>query len=460
VLSRQLLLDPQQFEPLAVARPVTITSSNGHTILGFGSAAEPLINVAAGGALALQGLTLAGFYPAEPLPYTTATSMMPISAVNISSSVASLSVVRCTLLVDGAAAKFTATMPFWQQALQEGSLAKSSTRSQQQQQQAASAGSSAGASAAERSLVDSAAGAQQQVLELPSMHRSYYGGNSSISLQDSIIALDPNRCYDGSSALAWNSASLFAALQGDAAASLAGNSSSRSSSNVLVFSDIALDPLHFTQLRAAPVPSVNVSGCSSSPASLNFNRLAQAVTLQQGARMVLAGGLLLLQAAPLDEVSSSSSGSIDTSALLLLGSIDVSAGAELVLQDVAVAVPNSSSVQQAMQGVGQQQAAGSSSLSIQELPAAEAAAAGVPGSSGPVLLVNSWSVDLSGKELHEGAAAAAHGNASAVAMCFKSVTAAVAALVATQRSSSSSRRFAPCVLEVAEMHLHKHVQPA
>jgi hypothetical protein len=413
VLSRQLLLDPQLFEPLAVARPVKVTSDTGHAILGFGSATQPLINVAAGGALSLHGLTLAGFYPADPLAYTTATSMMPLSAVSVSSSDAVLSVSSCTLLVDGPATKLTATMPFWQVASQQGSLAGASTRApnQQQQQQAtvtASDGRAAEAPAAGRSLVDSASDMQQQVLELPLIKRSYFDGNSSISLQDTIIALDPNSCYDGSRALAWNSASLSAALQGEvvsAAGSLA-TSSSSSSSNVLVFTDIVLDPLHFTQLRAAPIPSVNVSGCVTKPASLNFNSIAQAVTLQQGARMVLGNGLRLLQAASLDEPSGAS---IDSAALLVLGSVDVSAGAELLLHDLVVVVPDSSSVQQAMRDVAKQHAASSSTPSLQELSAAEAAAVAVPGGDGPAFLVNAWGVDLAALELHEGAAAAAKG---------------------------------------------------
>jgi hypothetical protein len=406
VLSRQLLLDPQQFEPLAVARPVTITSITGHAMLNFGSAMQPLINVAAGGALSLHGLTLAGFYPAEPLAYTTATSMMPLSAVGINSTGAMLSVSSSTLLVDGPATKLTATMPFWQVAAQQGSLAGPSSRGPQQQQEAAvtaSDGSAAVATTAERTLVGSRATVQQQVLELPLLQRSYYGGNSSVSLQDSIVALDPNGCYDGSSALAWSSQSLLAALQGGSPAA-----TGSSSSNVLVFTDIVLDPFHFTQLRSAPIPSVNVSGCSSSPASLNFNRIARAVTLQQGARMVLGGGLRLLQAAPLEDRSRASNNS---AALLLLGSVDVSAGAELLLQNVVVTVPDSSSVEQAMQAVAKQQEASSSTPSVQELSAAEAAAVAVPDGDGPALLVNSWSVRLTGLELHGGAAAAAPGKA-------------------------------------------------
>jgi hypothetical protein len=321
-------------------------------------------------------------------------------------------------------------MPFWQLASQEGSLAGTSTRSQQQQQQATAA--------TERSLAGTAADAQQQVLELPRMQRSFYGGNSSISLQDNIIALDPNGCYDGSSTLAWDSHSLLLALQGSAAGAAG------STRSVLVFTDIAFDPLHFTQLQAAPIPSVNVSGCSSSPASINLNRLAQAVTLQQGALMVLGGGLRLLQAAPLDAVSSSSG--VDTAALLLLGSVDVSAGAELLLQDVVVAVSDSSSTQQAMQRVAQQHGGSSSAPSLQELSAAEAAAAaaGVSGSSGPTVLVNSWSVDLSGFELHEGAAAAAQGElyfglqpaAEAVVATAAAAAASVAAVAGAKKPSS------------------------
>jgi hypothetical protein len=329
-----------------------------------------------------------------------------------------LSLSSCTLLVDGPATKLTATMPFWQVASQQGSLAGTSSRGPKQQQQqqqdsvTASDGSGAAASTTERSLVGSAADVQQQVLELPLLQRSYFGGNSSVSLQESIVALDPNGCYDGSSALAWNSESLLAALQGDvtgAAGSLAGTGSS-SSSNVLVFTDIVLDPLHFTQLRSAPIPSVNISGCSSTPASLNFNRIAQAVTLQQGARMVLGGGLRLLQAAPLGDSSRSGNGS---AALLLLGSVDVSAGAELLLQDVVVTVPDSSRVEQAMQTLAQQHAASSSTPRVQALSAAEAAAAvvAVPAADVAALLVNSWSVSLTGLELHTGAAAAAQGEA-------------------------------------------------
>jgi hypothetical protein len=408
VLSRQLLLDPQQFEPLAVAHRVTITSSTGHAILNFGSARQPLINVAAGGAVSLHGLTLAGFYPAEPLAYTTATSMMPLSAVSINSTGAMLSVSSCTLLVDGPATKLTATMPFWQVASQQGSLAGPSSRGPQQQQEAAvtaSDGSAAAAPTAERSLVDSRATVQQQVLELLLLQRSYYGGNSSVSLQDSVIALDPNGCYDGSSALAWSSQSLLAALQGAAGSPAATGSSS---SNVLVFTDIVLNPIHFTQLRSAPISSVNVSGCSSSPASLNFNRIAQAVTLQQGARMVLGGALRLLQAAPLEDSSRFSDGS---AALLLLGSVDVLAGAELLLQDVVVTVPDSSGVEQSMQAVVKQQAGSSSTPNLQALSTAEAAAVAVPAGDGSALLVNSWSVSLTGLELNGGAAAAAPGEA-------------------------------------------------
>lgn len=406
----RIVLDPASFGPLNLERAVTITSESGLAILDLGNAKQPLITVAEGGNLTLHALVISRFYPAAPLAYTTATGMMPLAAISITSHSAALNIDWCVLLVDGLVSKLTDTMPYWQTASQQGNLVDRSPTPQNLE----AAATIAAAGTADSSLASSSAAAQQpRVIKLPPMQLRYYGGNSSVSMGHTLLAMDPSGCYNGSSLLAWDSSSLYAALHGTAAGGRV------TSSEVLILADIALDAQQFCPLHGAAVGDITLTSCSSNPSSINLNRLSQAILVRQGATLRLTGGLQLLGAASLDETvrnvgssANSSSSSDDSSSigLLLLRSIDISAGAQLVLDNVTVAVTNSRQVKQAMVKIAQASSSSSRGSSSSTALTLSFGRAPLPaGSSSAAFVVESWSVGLSGHDLNGEHAAAAAG---------------------------------------------------
>lgn len=338
VLPEEVMLDPGVFVPISVGRTVLLTSNTAAGGLSFSNTRDILITVAAGGSLTLQRLTVRDFYPVEPLQVTPESSILPISGISISSTSAALVIDSCVFLVQGQLAKVTEVMPFWSAQM-------------------------SGVTQSVRTAAD-----RQKPLVVPvDTELEYYGGHSSsVTVRQSVFAHDPRSCYTGQGAVTWDSSSLWSAIQDP------------NIGNALVFVNITLDPQQFSPLNSYQINStMTFSGCNT---TLDFNQLRGALVLQQQATLKLQEGLQLLGAADLD-ASSNSSGS------LLLGSIDISQGAKLVLQDVSVGVPDSSSVLQALQQATQGNS--STAASIQQLPI-------VSGQQGPVFVVDSWISDLSG----------------------------------------------------------------
>lgn len=344
VLPQQVSLDSSVFSPVTVARTIVMASDGAYGCLGFGNTSSVLLSVGPGGNMTLQGLTVRSFYPAQPLQVTPASSIMPIASVGISRDSAELHLQSCVFHVQGQLKTVTGPMPFWSTVLQEASTAVGST--------------------------------QQQVVPV-SAQMSYFGGNSSVTVRKSVLAMDPSGCYTGQGHLTWDSRSLWNAVQKPAL------------THAVVFVNISLSAQHFSPLVNSPVGNMTISGCSST--ALNFNQLHNALAMQQGATLQFMGPLQLLGAATAHLTSRNSNNS---SGLLLLGSVDISSGARLLLQDVEVGVSNSSSVLQDMRLFTQGTTA---PAVVWQLPAAT-------GQRG--FVVQSWDADLSGVMLPQAVVAA------------------------------------------------------
>eukprot|EP00775_Hariotina_reticulata_P010053 gene10053-10209_t len=347
VLQAPVTVDLASFPPINLGHAVTVTAASSADALSFSHTREPLIMVGPRAYLELHNLTLARFYPQQALGFTSASSMVPIAALNISATGAAIVLRSCKFLLQSPLADATGSMPFWAEQDQAGFNLLTANG------QPAAAVQQFDLVAAKGSMQKSrlSAASMQQIAQLSS-DKVYYGGSSTVSITNSLLVIDPQHCYTGQQQLVWDSNSLATALQ-DATVR-----------EVLVFVDIVLSPLDFSFTQSKLVSSMRISTCSGSPASLNFNMLSQAITLRPGAVLQLSGGLAVRQAAPMAPSISRTNTSNNmapalqalmdsTPALLLLGSVDLSLGAELVVQSASVAVANTSQVWGAYQAVAE-----------------------------------------------------------------------------------------------------------
>jgi hypothetical protein len=337
VLQAPVSVDVASFHPIKLGHAVVLTAARNDVSLSFSHAREPLILVGPGGDLKLQNITVARFYPQHALNLTSATSMMPIAALDISAAGAAVAFQSCRFLVQRPLADATSSMPFWAEQHQAGFDLRSATGHPAAADQRDAVAAKGNMQKARLSA------ASMQQLALLSSIQVYYGGSSTVSIIDSLLVIDPQQCYNGQQQLVWDSRSLATALQDPAV------------QEVLVFVDIVLSPLQFSFAQSRLASSTRISTCSGSPATLDFNMLSQAITLHSGAVLQLTGGLTLRQAVPIDpsisrtNLSNSMAPNLQTlmastPALLLLGSVDLSLGAELVVRNASVAVANSSRV--------------------------------------------------------------------------------------------------------------------
>lgn len=390
--------------PLSITRPLKIFSTTGppgqRGVLDLGNAESPLLLVGNGGALTFNHLTLIGFYPLRPLNYTTATSMMPLSAVSVEAAGAAVSIVDCVLLVPGGPDKLTSTMPFWQSAEQSGTMpleansqvSPAGPEIAQMQAQAPS-----GPPAPPRT--GAAALLQQQQLVVPlALRLTYFGGDSSVSVSDSVVAFDPAGCFDAAAAtpltLAWDSKSLAEALQGGA-------------QTVLVFVSIHVEPLHFPPLHGVTVKrNTLLTGCRGlgAPPSLDFDHIPTALVIEQRVTLTLRDGLVVLQTAPAPAGPGGAP-------LPLLGSIDVTRGGVLELDSVELGVNDPAVFRTELAALAATSRNGDSPPMLAQLRSGSAGA-----SAG--FLMESWTVQLGGMQLRRGSGQpAAAGVRACVRVC-------------------------------------------
>jgi hypothetical protein len=397
-LEGPIILDPGSFAPVSLDRAVSISAASPAAYLDFGSAQDPLISIDPGGNLTFRGLQLVNIHPVQPL--SQASSGRPLSAVSSNGTSAHLLISRCVLLVDGAPSSLIDTLPFWAARQQANELKAPQV--------------SALSVAVGAALAPSSASAPEQSTQSVSIISSYSstpgGGSSSSSIQitDTAVAFNSGDCIShGQQLLAWDSLSLSHALQ-----SARASSSSSSTSQVLLLADVTLSPAHWAPARAGDgnIPNVQISSCripaaaitatpSTAPVILDFGHLPGVFLLQPGASLNISHGIALVNAAAVSQFYSEdqqaqlnwpySNRSSSALTLLTLGSIDVSRGGRLILQDVAVGVQDTAAVEAAMQKVT---GAGGSKPSL-------VAAAGGPGGAardgGAVgFVVSAWDTSL------------------------------------------------------------------
>lgn len=414
-LRAPVILDPGTFVPVSLDRAVSISAATPAAFLDFGGAQEPLISITAGGNLTLQGLRLAGIHPAAglPLPLTQATSMMPVSAIKLSRSSAHLVLNQAVLLVDGQLSNLTDSLPFW--------AARQQQAANEQHPQPDSLDSSPEDSSA---LAGAAAAAQPQptqqqqqpdtpdsspfVSVIPMYITTSFGGSSTVRITDTALVVDSAGCIalGRRQLLAWDSLSLLKALQ---VATSNSNANTNSSSNsfvpeVVLLSNISLRASHWpppARPASSGFGSARISTCSSStlsPTILDFNHMPQAIVLQPGATLQFDGSMLvLLNAAHISQLYPGgeqrlswpfSNRSSSAQTLLLLGSVDVSQGAQLQLLNVSVGVADVAAAQDAMQQV---KGAGGSTPELSQ----QAATA----DGGRKFVVSAWNTTLAGWSL-------------------------------------------------------------
>lgn len=406
VLQQPVILEPDAFVPVSVGRAVNITAASPAAYLDFGNALEPFISITAGGNLTLHGLQLVNVYPLQPLPLTQASSSMPLSAVSVSPVSAHLLLSHCVILVEGQLSNLTDALPFWAARQLANELQPPSN----------SALSSVQPSALTSSTQSPPPQSAGQLVSLISSHTSTpHGGSSRIQVADCVVVTNPAGCITpGRQLLAWDSSSLFGALQSV-------TNSPRSSSlspEVLLLSNTSLSPMQWTAGQSSSsgsggggsaISNVYIGSCSTFQpgafsTTLDFSYLPHVFVLQPGQTMQLGPGLMLLHAAPVSHIYTAgqqhnawpySNRSSSAQALLLLGSVDVSQGGQLVLNNVSVGVADAAGAWDALQHVT---GAGGSRPSMQ----AAAGAAVVPGASG--FTVSFWNTTLTGWSLGTGSA--------------------------------------------------------
>lgn len=377
-LQGPIVLDSASFGPIRLDRALSITAATPAAYLDFGSSQVPLISIQPGGNLTLVGLQLVNIYPLLPLPLSEASSLMPIAAINITSSSAQLVITLCVLLVNGPPSNLTDTLPFWAAQQQADGLQPIRPP----------------ALLASASAQPNPAG---QFVSFCASRTASRRGSSVVQITDTTVVFDPSGCITpGLQLLAWDSLSLSQALQSVQSSSSRGSGSD--TPKVLLLADTILTPPGWSWMLSANSSSstVHISSCSStsSPTILDLNFLPGAFLLQPGATLTFSSGLALLHAAPVSQVYHSnqspplswpySNRSSSALTLLTLGSIDVSQGGRLVLQDVAVEVQDAAAAQAAFQQVI---GAGGSKPSLQ----LSAAGAG--------FAVSAWNTSLAGWSL-------------------------------------------------------------
>jgi hypothetical protein len=394
VLQGPITLNPGSFDPVSLTRALSITAATPAAYLDFGSAQEPLISIDPGGNLTLQGLQLVNFYPQLPLPLSQASSIMPLSAITSSSNSAYLVLSRCVLLVNGAASNLTDTMPFWaarQQASELNTLPSTALPF-------SDISSALGPADASPST------APQSLALLNSFSGAPFSGSSRTQLVDSVVVFDSVSCVTPGQLLAWDSQSLSQAL-----ASARSSGSSGSSPELLLLSNITLSPKHWALPRSGGgnTPSITITACNSSsssyagPTVLDLGQMPGVFLLQPGSTLAFTGDMLLQHAAAVSQAYTGkaqdhplswpySNRSSSALTLLLLGSVDVSQGGQLVLQGVSVGVPDVAAAQEAMRQVT---GAGGSKPALHSAGSAAAAAGG----SGFVVMA--WNTSLAGWSL-------------------------------------------------------------
>lgn len=398
-LEGPIILVPGSFAPVSLDRAVSITAASPAAYLDFGSAQDPLISIDPGGNLTFQGLQLANIHPVPQLPLSQANSGRPLSAVSSNGTSAHLSISRCVLFMDGAPSSLIDALPFW--------------AARQQANELKAPPVSALSAAVGSALAPSPAPPQTQSAQsifIISIYSNTPGGGSSSSIQitDTAVVFSSGGCISpGQQLLAWDSLSLSHALQVARA-----DSSSSSTLRVLLLADVTLSPAHWTPSRAGSgnIPNVQISSCripaatpSTAPVILDFGHLPGVFLLQPGATLNISHAIALVNAAAISQVYSEdrqaqlswpySNRSSSALTLLTLGSIDVSHGGRLILQDVAAGVQDAAAVAAAMQKVT---GAGGSKPSL-------VAAAGDGGAVR--FVVSAWDTSLAGWSLGGASAA-------------------------------------------------------
>jgi hypothetical protein len=395
VLEGPVILDPGSFDPVSLTRAVSITAATPAAYLDLGSAQEPLISIEPWGNLTFQSLQLVNFHAQLPLPLSQASSIMPLSAITSSSNSAHLVLSRCVLLVNGAANNVTDTMPFWAARQQASEL------------------NTLPSTALPFSDLPSALGpddpssstGQQAVALINSISSAPFSGSSRTQVVDSVVVFDSVGCVRPGQLLAWGSQSLSQALASAPSSSSSG-SSGGGPPTLLLLSNITLSPKHWTLPRSGGgnTPSLTITACNSSssnggPTVLDLGSMPGVFLLEPGSTLTFTGDLLLQHAAAVSQAYTGkaqdtplswpySNRSSSALTLLLLGSVDVSQGGQLVLKGVSVGVPDAAAAQGAMQQVT---GAGGSKPSLH---AAGSAAAGGPG-----FVVAAWNTSLTGWSL-------------------------------------------------------------
>ncbi len=291
-----LVLGPASAPPVNVTRPVALVGASADACLDWNYTTTELINVLPGGALTISSFTLKHFYPRDqPLPLTADTNMLPLAAFNISPSGASLTVADCIFHMTYPVSALAEHMPFWMHASQAfkdtsrpcgfggkicGMGSDNSSSLYGGDVSSSSDGSSNGPSA------DMLALSASRVWRC-NYTTTYYGGDSSSKIQNCLVVVDPNGCYDtNGDAFAYDSPSLARLLRDNSTAS------------ILLFQNITLDAFVFRFTRNMIVArALRITTCPG--AVLHLNGIREAVTVATGGSMLFTGGMTIIGSRPI-----------------------------------------------------------------------------------------------------------------------------------------------------------------
>lgn len=422
-----VVLAPAGFAAVQVNRTVRITASSPTSYLDFGHAHRPLISIGAGGWLSLISLRLMHIYPLLPEPLTDNSITMPISAISMHPSSARVTISHCMLIVDGPSSTLTDALPFWFARQQSRDLQPILSPSSPVLQPTVGA--------------SSAAQTSDYVTSISHYDSTAIRDSSRIQILDSVVVSDSLGCVvPGQQLLAWDSKSLLDALQLSQDHSFRSRIAStqiNSAAEVVLLANISLNPVHWSSPLsiAGNNPSVIIRSCSSLNDSrfsiLDFNHLPRVLTLAPGATLHLSSNLMLMHPAglqqqqqhavtveQLQQAGLSQSGSSSAVSLLLLDSIDVTNGGQLLMTDVIVSVPDAAAVERALHEVNA--AVGSKPLLQPVAVPGAAAGARFAAQNSSQFVVSTWTASLASWHMESSSSAGVVAPTAAAGGCHAS----------------------------------------